>query len=171
MPLINKKFHENPLKLLNAVDGQTGVAELMAAILQHYVQNMQKCCKMAAVFIRERLNKLDDYIYIAEPCLTNTLFTYNILCNVDMINELHKIWDISVSCIYINVYVSQFPLYYFLMYQSYRLRVFENRLLRRIFALKRDEMTVGWRKLHNEEFHNLYSSRSIIRMIMSRRIR
>jgi hypothetical protein len=46
--------------------------------------------------------------------------------------------------------------------------VFENRVLRRIFGPKRDEVTGGWRKLHNEELHNLYSSPSIIRMIKSR---
>jgi hypothetical protein len=51
------------------------------------------------------------------------------------------------------------------------LRVFENRVLRRIFGPKRDEVTGGWRKLHNEELHNLYSSPSIIRMIKSRRMR
>jgi hypothetical protein len=49
--------------------------------------------------------------------------------------------------------------------------VFENRVLRRIFGLKRDEVTGGWRKLLNEELHNLYSSPSIIRMIKSRRMR
>jgi hypothetical protein len=53
----------------------------------------------------------------------------------------------------------------------HRLRVFENRVLRRIFGPKRDEVTGGWRKLHNEELHNLYSSPSIIRMIKSRRMR
>jgi hypothetical protein len=42
--------------------------------------------------------------------------------------------------------------------------VFENRVLRRIFEQKRDEMTGDWRKLHNEELHNLYCSPSIIRM-------
>jgi hypothetical protein len=42
--------------------------------------------------------------------------------------------------------------------------------LRRIFGPKRDEVTGGWRKLHNEELHNLYSSPSIIRMIKSRRM-
>jgi hypothetical protein len=46
--------------------------------------------------------------------------------------------------------------------------VFENRVLRRIFGPKRDEVTGGWRKLHNEELHNLYSSPSIIRMIKLR---
>jgi hypothetical protein len=54
---------------------------------------------------------------------------------------------------------------------SDRLRVFENRVLRRIFGPKRDEVTGGWRKLHNEELHNLYFSPSIIRMIKSRRMR
>jgi hypothetical protein len=49
--------------------------------------------------------------------------------------------------------------------------VFENRVLRRIFGPKRDEVTGGWRKLHNEELHNLYSSPSIIRMVKSRRMR
>jgi hypothetical protein len=44
-------------------------------------------------------------------------------------------------------------------------------LLRRIFEPKRDEMTGGWRKLHNEELHNLYSVPSIIRMIKSWRLR
>jgi hypothetical protein len=49
--------------------------------------------------------------------------------------------------------------------------VFENRVLRRIFGSKRDEVTGGWRKLHNEKLHDLYSSPSIIRIIKSRRMR
>jgi hypothetical protein len=49
--------------------------------------------------------------------------------------------------------------------------VFENRVLRRIFGLKRDEVTGGWKKLHNEELHNLYYSPSIIRIIKSRKVR
>jgi hypothetical protein len=48
--------------------------------------------------------------------------------------------------------------------EEHRLRVFENRVLR-IFEPKRNEVTGGWRKLHNEELHNLYSSPSIIRII------
>jgi hypothetical protein len=55
--------------------------------------------------------------------------------------------------------------------EEHRLRAFENRVLRRIFGPKRDEVTGGWRKLHNEELHNLYSCPSIIRMIKSRRMR
>jgi hypothetical protein len=49
--------------------------------------------------------------------------------------------------------------------------VFEDRLLRGIFELKGDEVTGGWRKLHNEELHNLYSFPSVIRTIKSRRMR
>jgi hypothetical protein len=55
--------------------------------------------------------------------------------------------------------------------EEHRLRVFENRLLRIIFGSKRGGVMRGWRKLHNEELHNLYSSSSISRMIKSRRMR
>jgi hypothetical protein len=56
--------------------------------------------------------------------------------------------------------------------EEHRLRVFENRVLRRgIFGPKRDEVTGEWRKLHKKELHDLYSSPSIIRIIKSKRIR
>jgi hypothetical protein len=55
--------------------------------------------------------------------------------------------------------------------EEHRLRVFENKVPRTIFGPKRDEVTGGWRKLHNEELHDLYSSPCIIRIIKSRRIR
>jgi hypothetical protein len=54
---------------------------------------------------------------------------------------------------------------------EHRLKVFGNRVLRRIFGPKRDEVTGEWRKLHIEEFHNLYSSSIKIRMKKSRRMR
>jgi hypothetical protein len=52
-----------------------------------------------------------------------------------------------------------------------RLRVFNNRMLRRIFGPKRDEVTEEWRRLHNKELYALYSSPNIIRVIKSRRLR
>jgi hypothetical protein len=55
--------------------------------------------------------------------------------------------------------------------KEHRLRVFENRVLRGIFGLKKDVIMGGWRKLHNEELHNFCSSRHIIRMIKSMRMR
>jgi hypothetical protein len=55
--------------------------------------------------------------------------------------------------------------------EEHRLRVFENRVLRRIFGPKRDEVTGECRNLHNEELRDLYSSPSIIRIIKSRRMR
>jgi hypothetical protein len=55
--------------------------------------------------------------------------------------------------------------------EKHRLRVFENRVLRRIFGPKRDEVTEEWRKLHSEELHNLYSYPDIIRLVKSRRMR
>jgi hypothetical protein len=55
--------------------------------------------------------------------------------------------------------------------EEHKLRVFENRVLRRIFGPKRDGVKEGWRKLYNEELHNLYCSPSKIRIIKSRRMR
>jgi hypothetical protein len=55
--------------------------------------------------------------------------------------------------------------------EEHRLRVFKNRVLRRIFGPKRDEVTGERRKLHNEELRDSYSSASIIRIIKSRRMR
>jgi hypothetical protein len=53
--------------------------------------------------------------------------------------------------------------------EEHRLRVFDNRVLRRIFGPKRDDVTGDWRKLHNEELHNLYALPNVIRMIKSRK--
>jgi hypothetical protein len=61
--------------------------------------------------------------------------------------------------------------WYLTLREEHRLRVFENRVLRRIFGPKRDEVTGEWRKLHNEELHDLYSSPSIIRILKSMSMR
>jgi hypothetical protein len=55
--------------------------------------------------------------------------------------------------------------------EEQRLRVFENRVPRRIFGPKRDEATGKWRRLHNEELNDLYSSPNVIRVIKERRMR
>ena len=55
--------------------------------------------------------------------------------------------------------------------EEHRLRVFENRVLRKIFVPKRDKVTGEWRKLYNEELNNLYSSPNIVRMIKSKIMR
>jgi hypothetical protein len=55
--------------------------------------------------------------------------------------------------------------------EEHRLRVFENRVLRKIFGPKRDEVIGGWRKLHIEKLHKLYSSPNVIKMIKPRRMR
>jgi hypothetical protein len=56
------------------------------------------------------------------------------------------------------------------MREECRLRVFENRVLRRIFGPRRDEVTWEWRRLHNKELYDLYSSPNIIRVIKPRRL-
>jgi hypothetical protein len=58
----------------------------------------------------------------------------------------------------------------FTLREEHRLRVFENRVLRRIFRTKREEEG-SWRKLHNDKLHSLYSSPNIVRVIKSRRMR
>ena len=59
----------------------------------------------------------------------------------------------------------------FTLREERRLRVFENRVLRRIFGPRRDGVTGEWRKLHNEELNDLYSSPNIVRVINSRRMK
>jgi hypothetical protein len=59
----------------------------------------------------------------------------------------------------------------FILREEHRLRVFVNRVLKRMFGPMRDEAIEVWRKLHNEELHNFYSSPGLIRMIKLRRMR
>jgi hypothetical protein len=54
---------------------------------------------------------------------------------------------------------------------EHRQSLFQNRMLRRIFGPKRDELTRGWKKLHNEDLNNLYSAPNIIKMINRRSVR
>jgi hypothetical protein len=61
-----------------------------------------------------------------------------------------------------------FPL---ILREEHTMKVFKNRMLRQIFGSKRDETVGGWRKLHNEDLHNLYSSLNIITLIKSSKMR
>jgi hypothetical protein len=90
----------------------------------------------------------------------------------------HSVQNLLSSCVLsknlkIEIYKTIiFPvvLYGCETWEEHRLRVFENKVLRRIFGPKRDEVTGEWRKLHNVELHDLCSSPSIIRIIKSRRM-
>jgi hypothetical protein len=73
--------------------------------------------------------------------------------------------------IILPVFLYGFETWSLTLREEHGLRVLENRVLRRIFGPKRDEVTEEWRKLHNGELHNLYSSPDIIRQIKSRRMR
>jgi hypothetical protein len=55
--------------------------------------------------------------------------------------------------------------------EEHKMRVFENRVLRRIFGSKREEVGGGWKRLRSEKLHNLYTSPGIIRVIMANRIK
>jgi hypothetical protein len=68
------------------------------------------------------------------------------------------IYEIENKTIILPVILYGYEIWSLTLSEEQRLRVFENRVLRRIFGPKRDELTRGWRKLHNEEFHNLQSS-------------
>ena len=64
-----------------------------------------------------------------------------------------------------------FHIFFFHAVEESRLRVFENRVLRKVFGPKRDEVTGEWKKLHNEELNNLYSLPNIVLVVKSRRMR
>jgi hypothetical protein len=75
------------------------------------------------------------------------------------------------TTIILPVFLYGYEIWSLSLREKYRLRVFENKLLRRIFGPKRDEVTGGLKNPHNEDLHDFYSSPSTIRIIMSRRMR
>jgi hypothetical protein len=77
----------------------------------------------------------------------------------------------NVKIIILPVVVYACEIWSLTLRQEHKLRLFQNRVLRRIFGPKRDEVMGWWRKLHNDELHDLYSSPSIIRIIKSMRMR
>jgi hypothetical protein len=86
-----------------------------------------------------------------------------------LLSESVKIKIYKITVFPVIVYgCESWPL---ILMEDLRLTVFENMVLRRIFGPKRDEVTGVWRKVHNKEFHNLYSSSNTIRVIKGRRMK
>jgi hypothetical protein len=75
------------------------------------------------------------------------------------------------NTIILPVFLYGCEIWYLTLTEEHRFRLFENRVLRRTFGTKRDEVTGGWRKLHNEELRGLHCPLSIIRVIKARRMR
>ncbi|KAJ4439792.1 hypothetical protein ANN_07920 [Periplaneta americana] len=108
--------------------------------------------------IKRRINMGNECYYSVEKLLSSSLLSKNLkvtICKTVILPVLLygcETWTLTLR-------------------EEHRLRVFENKVLRKIFGAKRDEVTGEWRKLHNTELHALYSSPDIIRNIKSRRLR
>jgi hypothetical protein len=107
--------------------------------------------------IKRRLNSGNACYHSVQNLLSSRLLSKNIKIRI-------------YKTIILPVVLYGCDTWYLTLRKEHRLRVFENRVLR-IFGPKRDEMTGGWRKLHNEELHNLHSSPSIVKIMKSRRMR
>jgi len=89
------------------------------------------------------------------------------ITSIPRINRMCFIYNVgNVACCFVRCGTPCFTLR-----EEHRLRVFENRALRKIFGPKRGEVTEDWRKLHSEELNDLYSSPNFVRVIKARRMR
>jgi hypothetical protein len=102
--------------------------------------------------IKRRLNSGNACYHSVQNLLSSRLLSKNIKITMPVVLYECETWSLTLR-------------------DGHRLRVFENRVLRRIFGPKRGEATGDWRKLRNEELHKLYSLPNTIRMIKSRRMR
>jgi hypothetical protein len=107
--------------------------------------------------IKSRLNSGNACYHSVQSLLSSRLLSRNV--------------KVKIYKIFLPVVLYGCETWSLTLREELRLRVFENRVLRRIFGPKRDEVTGEWRKLHNEELHNLYPSPDIIRPVKSRRMR
>jgi hypothetical protein len=108
--------------------------------------------------IKSRLNSGNACYHSVQSLLSSCLFTRNLKVKI-------------YKTIILPVVLHGCETWSLTLREEHRLRVFENRVLRRIFGPKRDEATGEWRKLLSGELHNLYSSLDFIRQIKSRRKR
>jgi hypothetical protein len=84
---------------------------------------------------------------------------------------VQKFKDYNIQTIILSVDLYGCEIRSLILREQSRLKVYENRVLRRIFGPKRDEVTGEWRKLHNENVHDLYTTHNILRVIKSRKMR
>ncbi|KAJ4430651.1 hypothetical protein ANN_19241 [Periplaneta americana] len=108
--------------------------------------------------IKRRINMGNACYYSVEKLLSSSLLSKNLKVRI-------------YKTIILPVLLYGCETWTLTLREEHRLRVFENKVLRKIFGAKRDEVTGEWRKLHNTELHALYSSPDIIRNIKSRRLR
>jgi hypothetical protein len=104
--------------------------------------------------IKRRLNSGNEYYHSVQNLLSSRLLSKNVKVRIyKTIISLVVLYGCETWSLTVR--------------EEHKQRVFENRVLRSIFGPKRDGVTREWRRLHNEELHNLYSSSSIIRIIVS----
>ena len=104
--------------------------------------------------------------------LSRTTFSYHSVQNLLSSRLLSKNLKIKIyRTIILSVVLYGCETWSLTLREERRLRVFENRVLRKVFGPKRDEVTGEWRKLHNEELNNLYSLPNIVRVVKPRRMR
>ncbi|KAJ4444359.1 hypothetical protein ANN_06151 [Periplaneta americana] len=108
--------------------------------------------------IKHRINMINTCYYSVEKLLSSSLLLKNLKVRI-------------YKTVILPVVLYDCETWTLTLREEQRLRVFENKVLRKIFGAKRDEVTGEWRKLHNTELHALYSSPDIIRNIKSRRLR